>query len=176
MWSKRRNAGVSLGICCETGKLLSPAKSVKSRHTSSGCFHFSQRKAKDEKEAAALAMKTFPGAFVAGIGGTISRGPIKRELRWIGATGRRKPSKEAGPPATGNAEFSRRSSILMPAWISCYGNWPCAVQHPPPPRPQLSSCPRCFGGGLLPPSCWNPVGSKVIHSLFSVFIKRGWLQ
>lgn len=69
MWSKRRNAEVSLSICYETGKLLIPAKSVKSRHTSSGCFNFSQRKSKEEKEAPALATKIFPGSFVAGIAG-----------------------------------------------------------------------------------------------------------
>lgn len=69
MWSKRRNAEVSLSICYEMEKLLIPAKSVKSRHTSSGCFNISQTKSKEEKEVPALATKIFPGSFVVGIGG-----------------------------------------------------------------------------------------------------------
>lgn len=139
MWSKRRNAEVSRTICYETGKLLIPAKSLKSRHTSRRCFNFSppQKKKKntsgEEKAASALAGKIFPGSFVARITGNISRGSIKASCSAVDSVG--SPSwlpgdvnhcSEVGGASRkqATAEFSCKSRVLTPGCISCCGNGP----------------------------------------------------
>lgn len=97
MWSKGRNAEVSPSVCYETGKLLIPAKSVKSRHTSSGCLNFSQKKIKRrKKKRRPWPRKYFLLHLLLGLQGNISRGPIKSEpqsRQWVVASRRSKSSK-----------------------------------------------------------------------------------
>lgn len=147
MWSKRRNAEVGLSICYETGKLLIPAKSVKSRHTSSGCFNFSPEKIKrrikrkKKKKRRPWPRKYFLLHLLLGLWETSREDPSKRSCSAVDRVVATERSKSSCRSGRGLPRQGTPSSAINHVW-GFHAMGPAPVTPPP----QLSSCHRCFCG------------------------------
>lgn len=176
MWSKRRNAEVGLSICYETGKLLIPAKSVKSRHTSSGCFNFSPEKnkkrikRKKKKKRRPWPRKYFLLHLLLGLWETSHEDPSKRSCSTVDRVAATERSKSSCRSGRGLPRQGTQSSAINHMWgFHAMGTGPAPVT-PPPNCPPVTGA---FVANPLPPSCWNPLGSKFTwHSPFSFFGKQ----
>lgn len=143
MWSKGRNAEVSPSVCYETGKLLIPAKSVKSRHTSSGCLNFSQKKIKRRKRSGGLGHENISCFICCWDCRETSHEDPSKASRRVGSgsqlAGEVNPQSRRGVPQQGmQSSAINRMYNLMPACISCYEK-----RATPPPN-----CPRVTGASM----------------------------